>query len=155
MDDMNVSDKPDNFTLTNTEGEKVNLNDLIGDNKLLLLFFPFSFSSVCADEMCTTRDNMKLYNSLQCNVAAISVDSFFTLKAFKKANNLNFTLLSDFNKEVSRQFNCLYKDYFGAKGVSKRSAFVINRDGVVEYAEILDDSDKQPDFKEIYRILKA
>ena len=152
---MNVSDKPENFTLTNTEGDKVSLNDLIGDNKLLLLFFPFAFSSVCTDEMCTTRDNMKLYNSLQANVAAISVDSFFTLKAFKKAKNLNFTLLSDYNKEVSRQFNCLYEDYFGAKGVAKRSAFVINRRGVVEYAEILDDSDKQPDFKEIYRTLKA
>ncbi len=152
---MKTGERPENFALTNTEGEKVSLHDLIENQKVLLLFFPFAFSDVCTGEMCTMRDNMKMYNSLDANVVGISVDSFFSLRAFKKANNLNFILLSDFNKEVSRQFNCLYDDYFGAKGVSKRSAFVINQEGIIEYSEILDDSDKLPDFKGIYQALKS
>jgi glutaredoxin-dependent peroxiredoxin len=150
---MKTGDKVQNFTLKNTEGNDVSLDDLTSGRKALLLFFPLAFSSVCSEEMCTVRDNMKMYNSLDINVAGISVDSFFTLKAFKKNNNLNFTLLSDFNKEVSKQFGVLYEDYFGQKGVSKRAAFVINEERIIEYMEILEDSGSQPDFKSIYKVL--
>jgi peroxiredoxin len=99
------------------------------------------------------RDNMKLYNSLDAKIIGISVDSFFTLKEFKKTENLNFTLLSDFNKEVSENYGVLYEDYFGMKGVSKRAAFVINKDGEVAYAEVLDDSGNQPDYDAIQKTL--
>lgn len=146
---MKKGDNVKNFELQNSEGENVSLNELLKDGKTLLLFFPLAFSSVCTDELCSVRDNMKMYDSLDVNVAGISVDSFFTLKAFKKSNNLNFTLLSDFNKEVSAQFNVLYEEFFGMKGVSKRSAFVINEDKTVEYAEVLEDAGNLPDFKEI------
>lgn len=142
-----------NFTLQNSDGKNTSLDDLIINDKILLLFIPLAFSGVCTKEMCTTRDNMKIYNSLNVNVAAISVDSFFTLKEFKKQNNLNFQLLSDFNKDVSKSFNVLYEDFFGMKGVSKRAAFVINKDRVVEYAEVLEDADNLPDFKQIISIL--
>jgi peroxiredoxin len=81
------------------------------------------------------------------------VDSFFTLKEFKKVNNLNFTLLSDFNKNVSEMFDVLYQDFFGMKGVSKRAAFVINQDFTIEYAEVLEDAGKQPNFKKIQQAL--
>ena len=152
---MKTGDKVENFRLKNTEGNDVSLDELTSGSKALLLFFPFAFSSVCSEEMCTVRDNMKLYNSLDVNIAGISVDSFFTLKAFKKNNNLNFTLLSDFNKEVSNQFGVLYDDYFGLKGVSKRAAFILNEERIIEYLEILEDSGSQPDFKSIYKFLSS
>ena len=151
---MKVGDKVTNFTLKNSEGEDVSLEGLTNKGKVLLLFFPLAYTGVCTDEMCSTRDNMKLYNSLNVYVLGISVDSFFTLKEFKKSNNLNFTLLSDFNKEVATQFDTLYDDFFGMKGVAKRSAFVINTDGVVEYSEVLEDAGKQPDFKAIQELLQ-
>jgi peroxiredoxin len=143
----------ENFELQNSDGEKVRLDELLKKGKVLVLFFPLAFSSVCTEEMCTTRDNMKMYNSLNVQVIGISVDSFFTLQAFKKANNINFTLLSDFNKEVSEMFGVLDQDFFGMKGVSKRSAFVINQDHTIEYAEVLDDSGQLPDFKEIQKAI--
>lgn len=151
---MKVGDKAPNFTLKNSEGEDVTLASLTEKGKVLILFFPLAYSSVCTEEMCNTRDNMKLYNSLNTNVVGISVDSFFTLKEFKKSNNLNFTLLSDFNKEVSKQFDTIYEDFFGMKGVSKRSAFIVNRDLQIEYSEVNEDAAKQPDFKAIQNALK-
>lgn len=144
-----------NFELTNTSGRKVTLDDLIeeGDGDILLMFFPLAFSSVCTDELCTMRDNMKLYNSLETTVAGISIDSFFTLKEFKKANNLNFTLLSDFNKEASKAYDVLYEEFFGMRGVSKRASFIINSDKEITFAEVLEDSSKLPDFKAIQKAL--
>jgi len=152
---IDTGDKAPLFTLNNSEGKSVSLSDTINTGKgdTLLLFFPLAFSSVCTDELCTMRDNMKLYNSLNTKVIGISVDSFFTLKEFKKSNNLNFTLLSDFNKETSREYGVLYEDYFGMKGVSKRSAFIIRDDGIVKYAEVLEDSGKIPDLKAIQNVL--
>lgn len=150
---MKLGDTVDNFSLMNSEGKERSLNEIIDNNRALLLFIPLAFSGVCTDEVCKTRDNMKMYSSLNVNVAVISVDSFFTLKEFKKQNNLNFELLSDFNKNVSEYFGALYEDFYGMKGVSKRSAFIINRDRVVEYAEVLEDADQLPDFKKIISTL--
>lgn len=152
---INTGDKAPLFSLQNTSGEHVSLKSFLddGESDTLLLFFPLAFSGVCTDELCTVRDNMKLYNSLNADVIGISVDSFFTLKEFKKANNLNFTLLSDFNKEVSESYGVLDPDFFGMKGVSKRSAFVIGSDGIVKYGEVLDDAENQPDFRAIQKVL--
>ncbi len=152
---MNVGDKAKDFSLMNSDGKEVTLSEQTKDGKVLLLFFPLAFSSVCTEELCNTRDNMKLYNSLSTNVIGISVDSFFTLSHFKKSNNLNFTLLSDFNKEVSGAYNSLYDEFFGMKGVSKRSAFVINKEMMIEYAEVLEDAGLQPDFKAIRAVLRS
>lgn len=151
---MNIGDKVKDFTLQDTTGNKLTLSDQIEDGKVLILFFPLAFSSVCTDEMCHFRDNMKLYKSMDANILGISVDSFFTLREFKKANNYPFPFLSDFNKEISTEFGVLYEDYYGMKGVSKRSAFVINKDMIVEYAEILEDSGTLPDFKAIQKALE-
>lgn len=120
---------------------------------MVLLFFPLAFSGTCTKELCTTRDNLKIYDSLDAEVLAISVDSFFTLKAYKEAHNLNFSLLSDFNKEVSKKYGVLYEDFFGLKGVSKRSVFVIDKKGGVAYQEILEESGKLPDFNKVQETL--
>ena len=141
------------FTLQNTKGEHVTLSDFQGDTNIVLLFFPVAFSGKCTEEMCKTRDNMKLYNSLDAKVFGISVDSFFCLREFKKRENLNFTLLSDFNKEVSAKYNVLYDDFYGMKGVSKRASFVIDKEGTIKFQEILEDASELPDFKGIQQTL--
>lgn len=148
-------EKASNFTLKDTNNEDVTLDSFKGKKNVVLLFFPLAFSGVCTKELCSTRDNLKIYNSLDAEVLAISIDSFFTLKAFKEANNLNFKLLSDFNKEVSAQYNSLYEDYFGMKGVSKRSVFVINKEGMVVHQEILEDSGKIPNLAKVQEVLAS
>ena len=149
---LNVGQSAPNFTLKDSSGKGRTLQELRGEGKLLLLFFPLAFSSVCTDEMCSTRDNMKFYEELNVRVAGISVDSFFTLKVFKEQNNINFPLLSDFNKEVSEAYGALYDTFFDMKGVSKRSAFLIDENGTVAYAEVLENAGDLPDFKAIHEL---
>lgn len=144
-----IGDKAPNFTLQDTEGKEVSFYDYLNEDKGLLLFFPLAFSSTCTEEVCTVRDNMKLYQSLNTKVIAISIDSFFTLREFKKSQNLNFKLLSDFNREVSKSYGALYSDYFGMKGVSKRASFVIDENKKITHAEILEDSGELPNYKAI------
>lgn len=84
----------------------------------------------------------------------ISVDSCFTLRAFKEAQNLNFKLLSDFNKEVSRDYGAMYDDYFGMRGVSKRAIFVIDKEGEIIHSEILENADKLPDLFKVNEVLQ-
>lgn len=150
---VNLDSKAPDFTLQNTEGDKISLSDFENRKNVVLLFFPLAFSSTCTHELCTTRDNMKLYNSMDAEVIAISVDSFFTLKEYKKLQNLNFTLLSDFNKKVSSDYGALYDDYFGMKGVSKRATFVIDKQGTIKHREVLEDSGQLPDFNAIQNTL--
>lgn len=150
---IELNSKAPDFTLKNTKGEEITLSDYWNSKNVVLLFFPLAFTSTCTEELCTTRDNMKFYDSLDAKVLGISVDSFFTLKEFKKAENLNFTLLSDFNKKVSQQYDTLYDEFFGMQGVAKRSAFVIDRQGIVRHKEILEDAGALPDFKTIQETL--
>lgn len=152
---MKEGDKVQDFSLQNTQKEFISLSNVCKNGNVLILFFPLAFSSVCTKELCTVRDNMKFYNSLNANILGISVDSPYSLREFKKANNLSFPLLSDFNKKVSRQFGVLDENYFGMKGVSMRSAFIVNRSMVVEYAEVLEDDSQLPDFKAIQNVLES
>jgi peroxiredoxin len=137
------------FRLFDTQKNEVSLEDLRGKN-VLLLFFPLAFTSVCTAELCSVRDNFKMYEQLDVQPLGISVDSLFTLGKFREEQNLNFPLLSDFNKEVSRAYGSLYESFgFGMKGVSKRSAFLIDGQGVVQYAEVLENAGEQPNFSAI------
>ncbi|MFP8488317.1 redoxin domain-containing protein [Gracilimonas sp. Q87] len=145
--------KATDFTLKDTNLKEVTLSSFEGKKNVVLLFFPLAFSSVCTTELSTTRDNMKLYDSLDAEVLAISVDSTFSLNAFKEANNLNYTLLSDFNKDVSEAYNVLYENYFGMKGVSKRSVFVLDKSGEIVHKEILENSGDMPDLNKIQEVL--
>ncbi|MFY8091771.1 MAG: redoxin domain-containing protein [Chitinophagaceae bacterium] len=142
------------FTLpTTVMNEKVNLEDLKGKN-VLLLFFPMAFTGVCTKELCSVRDNIALYNNANATVLGISVDSPFTLAKFKEEQGLNFDLLSDFNKEVSASYGAIYDSFIGwMKGVSKRSAFVIDKEGTVQYAEVLESAGDLPNFEAINNTL--
>lgn len=154
---MNTGEKAPDFSLQDTTGKSVSLyNDLLGKgNQVVLLFFPLAFSSTCTEELCKVRDNMKMYNAFNARVAGISIDSFFTLREFKKSQNISFTLLSDFNKEVCRLYEVIYEDYHGMKGVSKRASFVIDIDGTIKHREVVQDSGRLPDFKAIQSALRT
>ena len=128
------------FSLFASDKQEVTLSEQKGKN-IVLLFFPMAFTSVCTAELCNVRDNYDMYNKLNAQVYGISVDSPFTLAEFKKQQNLNFPLLSDFNKEASNAYGAMYETFaMGMKGVSKRAAFVIDTEGVVQYAEVLEDA---------------
>lgn len=143
------------FTLTDTEKKAVSLADYKGKN-VVLLFFPLAFTGTCTAELCATRDDIASYNSANAQVLGISVDSLFVLGKFKAEQNLNFPLLSDFNKEASEAYGSLYDTFiFDMKGVSKRSAFVIDKDGIVRYAEVLEKATEIPDFTAIKAVLNG
>lgn len=146
---LEVGTKAPDFTLKskNAEGlQDVTLSDNFGNGKTVLLFFPLAFTGVCIDELCSVRDSLQEYNDLGATVYAISVDSPFTQEVFAQQNNLNFSLLSDFNKEVSGSYDVLFEDLIGLKGVSKRSAFVIDAEGTIKYSSSSDDPTVLPDF---------
>jgi peroxiredoxin len=150
---LKIGDKAPAFRLFSDAKEEVSLANYQGKN-LVLLFFPVAFTSVCTEELCQMRDQLAEYNSMGSEVVAISVDSPFTLERYKKDQQLNFPLLSDFNKETSRAYNSLYQDFvMGMKGVSKRSAFVIDKDGVIRYAEVLDNAGEMPNFEAVKETL--
>src|ERR1700761_1252215 len=142
------------FTLTSSELKQVSLADFKG-KKVVLHFFPLAFTGVCTTQLCTMRDNFGYYDGLNAQVLGISVDSPFTLTQFKKENNYQFLLLSDFNKEVSTAYGAIYDEFFfGLKGVSKRAAFVIDEEQKVIYAEVLEDAGNLPDFNAIADAVK-
>jgi glutaredoxin-dependent peroxiredoxin len=142
------------FTLLDSDKNTVSLEDLKGSN-ILLLFFPLAFTSTCTAELCSTRDDISTYNNANAKVFGISIDSRFVLARYKEDQRLNFPLLSDFNKEASQAYGCLYEDFIGMKGVSKRSAFIIDKEGIVRYAEVLEKATDLPDFNAIKQVLST
>lgn len=151
---LQVGQAAPEFALFDSDKNKITLSEQRGST-VLLLFFPLAFTSVCTAELCSVRDNLEKYNSVQAKVFGISVDSLYTLAKFKQDQHLNFPLLSDFNKEVSRKYNSLYEKFgFNMQGVSKRSAFLIDEEGIIRYAEVLENAGEQPDFKAIHQKLE-
>ncbi|MBP1650266.1 MAG: alkyl hydroperoxide reductase/Thiol specific antioxidant/Mal allergen [Bacteroidetes bacterium] len=148
-----IGTKAPAFSLNDTEKKKVTLEDFKGQN-LVILFFPLAFTSVCTAELCSVRDTLATYNSLNTAVVGISVDSPFTLGKFKAEQNLNFPLLSDFNKEASQAYGAYYDNFvLDLKGVSKRAAFVVDKEGIVKYAQVLESAGDLPDFEAIKKTL--
>src|SRR5690349_21695784 len=135
---IKIGQKAPEFSLFDTERNKVNLSDFKGKN-VLILFYPQAFSRTCTAELCTVRDDIARYNNINAQVLGISVDSVFTLKRYKEEQGYNFPLLSDFNKEASAAYDSLYENWIlEMKGVSKRSAFIIDKEGIIQYAELVE-----------------
>ena len=128
--------------------------DFKGQN-VVVLFFPLAFTGVCTAELCNIRDNIAIYNNANATVLGISVDSLFTLGKFKEEQKLNFQLLSDFNKTAAKAYDVLYETFpaFEMQGVAKRSAFVIDKDGVVQYEEVCATPGDLPNFEAIQQTL--
>ena len=142
------------FTLFDTDKKATNLADFKGQN-VVVLFFPLAFTGVCTTELCSIRDNIATYNTANAQVLAISVDSLFTLGKFKEEQKLNFPLLSDFNKTAIADYGVKYDVFpaFEMQGVSKRAAFVIDKEGVVQYEEICPTPGDLPNFEAIQTTL--
>lgn len=151
---IQVGQAAPNFSLFDSDKNKISLANQKGKN-VLLLFFPQAFTGVCTAELCSIRDNISIYNNTDATVFGISVDSIFTLGKFKLEQNYNFPLLSDFNKEVSTAYGAVYENWiFDMKGVSKRSAFLIDKEGIIRYAEVLESAGDLPNFEAIQNTLK-
>ena len=155
---VQVGDKAPDFTLKNQSLEEVSLSDYLGKKNVVILFFPMANTSVCEKEMCSTRDGLTQYEDLDAEVLAISVDSPFSLKLWAEKNKFTFNLLSDFNKEVAPKYGAFYDVFapgkFDFKGVAKRSAFVVDKDGVIKYAEVLENPGEEPSYDSIKSTLK-
>jgi peroxiredoxin len=149
-----VGAKAPDFTLMNQDRQPVTLSGERG-KPVVLAFFPAAFSSVCTKELCTFRDSLAKLNAAKAQVYGISVDTFFTLKAFHDAQKLSFPLLSDFNKEVIRQYGVFNEDMIGLKGIAKRAVFVVDPDGVVRYREVLEDARNEPDYDQVMRTVEG
>jgi glutaredoxin-dependent peroxiredoxin len=151
---VDVGSRAPDFTLVNHEREPVTLSAHRGQPVVLAFFFG-AFSSVCVTELCTFRDRLAELNRAGAQVFGISVDTFFALKAFHDAQGLTFPLLSDFNKEVIRQYDVIHEDVIGLRGIAKRAVFVLDRDGVVRYREVLEDARDEPDYEKVMAAVAA
>ena len=150
---LDVGTPAPDFTLPNQDREMVTLSAQRG-RPVVLAFFPAAFSSVCTKELCTFRDRLSVLNRANAQVYGISVDTFFALKAFADQQHLTFPLLSDFNKQVIRDYGVFNEDMIGLKGIAKRAVFVIDKDGIVRHSEVLADARNEPDYDKVFGALK-
>ena len=144
-----VGTKAPDFTLKNQDWQPVTLSKEIEKAAVVLAFFPAAFSSVCRNEMCTLRDSFGQLNNLPVGVLGVSVDTPFALKAWADAEKLTVPLLSDFNKEVIRQYDVVNPDMIGLRNIAKRAVIVIDRTGIIRYREALDDARNEPDYQRL------
>jgi peroxiredoxin len=149
-----VGSKAPDFTLTSQDRQPVTLSAQRG-RPVVLAFFPAAFSSVCQKELCTFRDSIARLGQANAQVYGISVDTFFTLKAFHDQQKLSFPLLSDFNKQAIRDYGVFNEDMIGLKGIAKRAVFVIDKDGVVRHREVLEDARNEPDYEQVFSSLAS
>ena len=145
-----IGSKAPQFKLFDTDRKEVSLIDFAG-KKLVLVFYPGAFTGVCTKELCSFRDSLADYNTLNAQVLAISVDGPFANKAFKDQNNLAFPVLSDYTRSTSLVYGGIHNDFVGLTGyaVSKRAVFVIDTNGTVTYAWISDNPGVEPPYDEV------
>lgn len=155
---LKVGDVAPNFTLRDTNNQTHSLSDYKGKNNVVLLFFPAVGTGICEKELCSTRDSMKDYEGLNAQVFGISVDGPFSQKLWVDKYQFNFPLLSDFNKEVAPAYGAFYDVWlpgkWDLKGVAKRSAFVIDKNSVIQYAEVLENAGEEPNYAAVIETLK-
>ena len=151
---VDVGTQAPDFTLMNDDRQPLTLSQLRGQ-PVVLAFFPAAFSSVCQKELCTFRDSMGRLNAAHAQVLGISVDTFFALKAFRDQQQLTFPLLSDFNKDVIRRYGVFNEDMIGLKGIAKRAVFVLDKNGLVLYREVLEDARNEPNYEAVLTSVAA
>jgi peroxiredoxin len=151
---LQPGDKAPDFSLYSSEKQLVHLQDYLGRH-VVLLFFPLAFTSTCTKELCATRDDMSIYNDLDTAVLAISVDSPQSLAKYKSEHGFNFTLLSDFNKEIIRAYDVIYEEFnHNMRGVAKRAVFLIDPEGYIRYMEVLEKSGQMPDLPRLQQAIR-
>ena len=154
---VSVGTKAPDFSLpTKTaDGPKqIKLSDNFGKKNTLLLFFPMAFTGVCTTEMCDISQGLNAYTDLNAAVYGISGDNPFAQEAWAKKENISVTLLSDYEHKVAREYGVAYDSFLpqvnlGMAGVAKRSAFIVDKKGVIQYAESSDVAKQLPNFDRI------
>ena len=151
-----VGQKAPDFTLFDSAKQLTKLSDSKGKN-VVLAFYPGAFTGVCTTEMCTFRDRFDSFNSMNAQVLGVSVDGIFAQKAFSDANNLNFPLLSDFNRETVEAYGVALPNFAGMEGytASERAVFVIDKDGVIRFRWVGENPGVEPDYDEVQRQVDA
>ena len=151
-----VGTKAPDFSLpTKTaEGAKqIKLSDNFGKTTTLLLFFPMAFTGVCTTEMCTMSNGLREYTDMNATVYGISGDNPFAQEAWAQKEKITVPLLSDYEHKIAKEYDVMYDSFLppnlGMGGVPKRSAFIVDRDGVIQYAESNDDARELPNFDKI------
>jgi peroxiredoxin len=152
---LKAGDKGPDFTLWEAPDKSVTLSEELGKGPVVLAFYPADFTSVCQKELCTFRDALAAYNKLGANVLGISVDSIFSHAAFKEANQIQFPLLSDWEKTVIRDYGIVHPDLAGMKNVAKRAVFVIGMDGRIAYSWVGDSLGDLPPFDDVQKAVES
>ena len=153
---IKVGDKAPDFKLHDTEKKERSLNEFLG-MKTIVAFFPGAFTGVCTKEMCALRDSLAELGNIGAQVVAVSVDAPFSNKAFADTNKLTFPILSDYSRNTIRQYGGVHDDFAGMKGYSaaKRSAFVLDKNGIVKYAWISENPGVEPPYDEMKKALAS
>jgi peroxiredoxin len=144
---LTIGDKAPSFKLFSSDKKEVALEDFKGKN-LIIHFFPLAFTGVCTAQLCTVRDGISLYKNDNADVVAISIDTLFSLAKFKEEQNLQFDVLSDFNREAIKAYGVVHEVFpaFGMKEVAKRAAFLVDKEGIIRYSQVLESPGDMPDF---------
>ena len=151
-----VGSKAPDFTLKSKQASglvDVKLSNNYGKKNTVLLFFPLAFTSVCTKEMCDVTAGLNAYSGLNAEVIAVSVDSPFAQEAWAQKEKIGMTLASDLNKKVAEAYGTLLPDLLGLGAVSARAAFVIDRNGAVQYSEQTPTPKDLPNFNAIQETL--
>ena len=160
---IKVGDKAPDFTLVSKTAngpELVTLSELVGTANIVLLFVPMAFTGGCTAELCGISNSISEYDSLDAKVLGISGDNPFAQEAWAQKEGITVALLSDYEHAVAEAYGVAYEQFVPAKnlimgGVAKRSAFVIDKAGVVQYAEVLEVPSDMPDFGAIKAALRS
>jgi peroxiredoxin len=158
-----TGDKAPDFELTTKTPEgpkKLRLSENFGKTHTVLLFFPMAFTGGCTKEMCEVSQGLGAYTQLNASVWGISGDNPFAQEAWAQKEKITTPLLSDYEHKIAQSYGVAYDSFLpqknlGMGGVSKRSAFVVDRQGIIRYAEINDDPSKLPDFEKIKATLAS
>lgn len=151
-----VGQQAPDVTLVNYDRKPVKLSELRG-KPTVLLFFPAAYTGTCTKEMCTFRDAMAGYGTLNAQVVGISVDMPYSQKAWADSHGLNFPLMSDYNRQAVRAFGVEDPNFAGGTlpGVAMRSAFVLDRQGVIRYRWVADKQGTEPDYAAVEAAVRA
>ena len=147
---INIGDHAPEFTMKNENEEDVSRGQFKGKN-VLLCFFPFAFSPVCTTEMSCFQDDFSEFNNIDVEILAISVDSHYSLAAFKKSLNANdVTFLSDFSKDMCRRYGMLRPE-----GKSERAYFFIDKDGIVRWKHVMPHPGVRLENKDLLKMIET
>ena len=153
---LEVGTTAPDFTLKSKQSAglvDVQLSRNFGQKNTLLLFFPLAFTSVCTKEMCDLTSGLNAYTDDNVDVIAVSVDSPFAQEAWAQKEKISVTLCSDLNKKVAAAYGVLLPDLIGIGATAARAAFVVDKQGVIQYSEQTPSPKELPNFRAIKEIL--